>query len=164
MALGQRRRSSRTFVPPKLMLTSMMDMFTIILIFLLFSFSETPEKIVLGNNLELPRSTANVQYQKALKIILTKNELLVDDKVMAQVHNQQIVGLTPETFQSSPFYRRLQDIRSNVKAEDNKDKETPHVLFLCDKSHSFKIINSVIKTSGLAGYPNFQFGVLEEKK
>jgi hypothetical protein len=153
------------------MLTSMMDMFTIILIFLLFSFSEEPEKLKLGKDLELPRSTAEAGYSKALKIVLTKNELRIDDEVMAQVRNSEIVGLEPADLQSSALFQRLKSTRSGAKgaAQDNAGgdgampQEAPHVLFLCDKTHSFKTINQVIKTAGLAGYPNFQFGVLEEK-
>lgn len=141
----------------------MMDMFTIILIFLLFSFSEQPEKLTLSKDLELPRSTVDSGYQQAVKIILSKNELRVNDEVMAQVHNQQIVGLAPQDVESSTLFKRLKGYRSGITAEKDGEQKTPHVLFLCDKSHSFKTINSVIKTSGLAGYPNFQFGVLEEK-
>jgi predicted SprT family Zn-dependent metalloprotease len=142
----------------------MMDMFTIILIFLLFSFSEQPENLTLGKDLELPRSTADTEYQQAVKIILTKNELRVNDDIMAQVQNQQIVGLAPHDLASSTLFKRLKRYRTGLAAEKDADQKIPHVLFLCDKSHSFQTINSVIKTSGLAGYPNFQFGVLEEKK
>lgn len=163
MALTKRKRLSRTFVPPKLMLTSMMDMFTIILIFLLFSFSEEPEKLQLGKDLELPRSTAEVGYQKALKIILTKNELRINDEVMAQVQDHKIVGLEPQDLKASAFFQRLKSSRAQDVDQPGTAPEASHVLFLCDKSHSFKTINNVIKTAGLAGYPNFQFGVLEEK-
>jgi hypothetical protein len=141
----------------------MMDMFTIILIFLLFSFSEEPEKLKIGKDLELPRSTAEVGYQKALKIILTKSELRIDDEVMAQVKDHRIVGLKPQELEASAFYQRLKGARAGATPEGSQGQETTHVLFLCDKSHSFKTINNVIKTAGLAGYPNFQFGVLEEK-
>ena len=48
--------------------------------------------------------------------------------------------------------------------EEQDGQSSPHVLFLCDRSHSFRTINTVIKAAGLAGYPNFQFGVLEEKQ
>ena len=164
MALSRRRKSARTFVPPKLMLTSMMDMFTIILIFLLFSFSDAPEKISLGKDLQLPRSTAEAQYQQALKIILTKTELRINDELMAKVHDHEIEGLSRTDLQSSDLFKRLKQFRADLKATQSDEKGPLHVLFLCDKSHSFKTINSVIKTSGLAGYPNFQFGVLEEKK
>ena len=39
MALGQALKGRKSFTPPALQITSMMDMFTIIVFFLLFSYS-----------------------------------------------------------------------------------------------------------------------------
>jgi biopolymer transport protein ExbD len=165
VALGRRKRQSQRFVPPKLMLTSMMDMFTIILIFLLFSFSENPETLKLDKNLELPHSSAESGYQKTIKIILSKKELLLNDEVMAEVHDSQIVGLVADDLTSSTLYQRLKAKRAEQMASppDSENRDAPHILFLCDQAYSFKTINNVIKTAGIAGYPNFQFAVLEEK-
>ena len=165
MALGKHRKQSQKFVPPKLMLTSMMDMFTIILIFLLFSFSENPETLKLDKDLELPHSSAELGYQKAIKLVLSKKELRLNDELMAEVQNRQIVGLSIDDPMSSTLYQRLKTKRAEQtsSATDGQTQEAPHILFLCDKSTSFKTINKVIKTAGLAGYPNFQFAVLEEK-
>jgi biopolymer transport protein ExbD len=162
MALGDRTRTKQKYVPPKLMLTSMMDMFTIILIFLLFSFSENPETLTLGKDLDLPRSNSEAGYTKAIKIVLSKSELLVNDEVMAQVQNRQIVGLATEDLKSSSLFQRLKTYRESQKIEES-ESQAQHVLFMCDKTHSFTTINNVIKTAGLAGFPNFQFAVLEEK-
>jgi biopolymer transport protein ExbD len=148
------------------MLTSMMDMFTIILIFLLFSFSENPETLKLDKNLELPRSSTEVEYHQAVKIVLSKTDLLIEDELMGVVENRQIVGLPSEDLRASRLYQRLKAHRDNHTGNKDADEtasETPHVLFLCDKSHAFKTINQVIKTAGMAGYPHFQFAVLEEK-
>lgn len=165
MALGRRRKKPQKFVPPKLMLTSMMDMFTIVLIFLLFSFSENPETLKLDQNLELPHSSAEQGYQKTIKIILSKNELRLDDEVMAEVRGRSILGLSSDDPAASTLYSRLKTKRSEQTAEasDDSSGQAPHILFLCDKAHSFKTINTVIKAAGMAGYPNFQFAVLEEK-
>jgi biopolymer transport protein ExbD len=165
VALGRRKRQSQKFVPPKLMLTSMMDMFTIILIFLLFSFSENPETLKLDKNLELPHSSAELGYQKTIQIVLSKNELRLNDEVMSQVHNRQIDGLVADDLTSSTLYQRLKAKRAEQTASppDTENHQAPHILFLCDQTHSFKTINNVIKTAGMAGYPNFQFAVLEEK-
>ena len=164
MALGDRNRRKQKYIPPKLMLTSMMDMFTIILIFLLFSFSENPETLKLGKDLDLPRSNSEASYTKAIKIVLSKSELRVNDEVMAQVQNQQIVGLPTEDkdLKTSSLFQRLKTYRETQKLEEGQ-LEAQHVLFMCDKSHSFTTINHVIKTAGMAGFPNFQFAVLEEK-
>ena len=163
MALGSQNRQKRKTVPPKLMLTSMMDMFTIILIFLLFSFSEEPETIKLGKDLELPHSTAESGYQKTLKLVLTKTELRLNDEVMSEIKNKKIVGLAPEDLKASSLFQRLKTYREKSKNE-NSESIQQHVLFLCDENYSFKTINDVIKTAGLAGYPNFQFAVLEKKE
>lgn len=162
MALGDRIRKKQKDAPPKLLLTSMMDMFTIILIFLLFSFSENPETLKLGKDLDLPRSNSEAGYTKAIKIVLSKSELRVNDEVMAQVQNRQIVGLATEDLKSSSLFQRLKTYRESQKIEDS-ESAAQHVLFMCDKTHSFTTINNVIKTAGLAGFPNFQFAVLEEK-
>ena len=85
MALRKSKRRSKKFVPPKLMLTSMMDMFTIILIFLLFSFSENPEHIKLDKDLELPRSSSKAEYSDAVKLLLSKKELRLNDELIATI-------------------------------------------------------------------------------
>ena len=162
MALGKSKIRSQKFVPPKLMLTSMMDMFTIILIFLLFSFSENPEDLKLDKDLELPTSTAEGEYHETIKIVLSQNELRLNDEVMAAVQGRQIAGLSNNNLESSSLFQGLKTFRIESEKSENGQEPPTHVLFLCDKSHPFQTINRVIKTAGLAGYPNFQFAVLEE--
>lgn len=169
MALRKRNRRPEKFIPPKLMLTAMMDMFTIILIFLLFSFSDSPENIKLDNDLALPHSTAEQGYQKTIKLVLSKKELRLNDEVLATVLDRQITGLLPGDLKSSVLFHKLRatlelqtDVQVHGPPETNDSRQAPHLLFICDKSHSFKTINSIIKTAALAGYPNFQFAVLEE--
>jgi biopolymer transport protein ExbD len=158
--LDRRKKSER---PPALMLTSMMDMFTIILLFLIFSFSENPEKLLLDKELELPKSTSEAQYAKAIKIVLSKKDLRLNDELITTVRGLETTGISNDNPEDSALFRRLRSYRAETEAKGVKQAEAPHILFLCDKTHSFRTINRVIKTAGLAGYPNFQFAVLEEK-
>ncbi len=172
MALGDSRRKRKSSAAPKLMLTSMMDMFTIVLIFLLFSFSENPETIKLDKDLELPRSSAELKYDKNLKLVLTKNSLMLEDEVISELENGKIKGIDEKNLKSSDLFKRLKEhyemsikaADENKTAETNPDEKTPgrEIVFLCDKKHEFKTINQVMKTAGLAGYPNFQFAVLQD--
>ena len=163
MALGKRTKKTGRFVPPKLMLTSMMDMFTIILIFLLFSFSENPETLTIDKNLELPSSSTEMDYQDTVKIVLSKKELRLNEELVATVDHSRISGMARDDLASSALFQRLKARRQAQQEKTGGPDQAPHILFLCDQSHSFKTINQVIKTAGLAGFPNFQFGVLEEK-
>jgi biopolymer transport protein ExbD len=164
MGLGEKRRKSG--VTPKLMLTSMMDMFTIVLLFLLCSLSDRPESIKLDKDLELPRSSAEINYDQNLKLVLTKSQLMIDDEKVADVKNGKISGVDEKDLKTSLLYKRLKENfeKSKEQAAENIEGNTKEqqIVFVCDKSHEFKVINQVIKTAGLAGYPNFQFAVLQE--
>ena len=71
MAFGTMRKNTKEFEAPKLQITSMMDMFTIILIFLLFSFSTKPDTIQLAQEIKLPESVAKQDYKENIKLVLS---------------------------------------------------------------------------------------------
>ena len=147
---------------PKLMITSMMDMFTIILIFLLFQFSEKPETIHMLQDIELPQSTAKMDHTETIKLVLTQKGLHINDDLIARVRKGRVIGLDAQNLKASVLYQLLE--KQYAKALKKSDEKRPkeHILLLCDKRHSFKTINDIVKTAALAGYPNFQFGVLTE--
>ena len=171
MALG-RIKKRQIASAAKLQITSMMDMFTIILIFLLFSFSDNPETANLEKGLKLPESTAKLSSSENIKIILTPSELILDGESIAKIKNGNIEGFNTNDLKDSPLYKQLKlhnDRLAQQESEGEADKtntklkeQTSQVLFLCDKRHSFKTINTIIKVAGMAGYPNFQFAVLNK--
>ena len=164
MALGNLKNRSKRFSPPKLMLTSMMDMFTITLIFLLFSFSEESNKLQITKDLELPNSSAQTSYSDSIQIVLSKKELRLNDEVVAVLDEKFFFGFDPNNPEASLIFQRLKSMREKEINSKNTVNPDSHVLFLCDRHHSFKTINAVIKTAGMAGYPNFQFAVLEGRR
>ncbi len=164
MALGSIGRRNRQFVVPKLHITAMMDMFTIILIFLLFSFSDNPETFQMDKDMNLPESTAKMDYKDSIKLVLSQTSLKLDGEVIAEIQDGKVIGLNPAELKKSSLYERLKAYRDQVVAlNPNEDSESEkHILFLCDKRISFKTINNIVKTAGMAGYPNFQFAVLKK--
>ncbi len=155
------KRSSRSFKPPKLNITSMMDMFTIILIFLLFSFSSEPELAGLDKDIQLPHSTSRTNFQDTIKLVLSKSTLKIGDEVVAQIKDGVIIDMDPKDLKSSDLYRQLSD-RSKTLIKSTIGHEEPRpILLLCDRRLPFKTINQITKTAALAGFPNFQFAVLE---
>ncbi len=175
MALGKRRQKRIKAVPAKLQITSMMDMFTIILIFLLCSFSENPETIDLSKNVQLPESTAKQNYKENIRLVLSNEAMTLGGKTIGILKDGKVVDLDPHDLRRSELYKQLTIYRKDMEkhkepmagfggpTEDGKDQpsnEQPDILFLCDKRLSFKTINSVVKTAGMAGFPNFQFAVL----
>ncbi len=155
MAIGRKARAE--FVPPKLQITSMMDMFTIILIFLLTSYSNNPEQLDMDKQIKLPGSISKLDYKDSIRMVLTKDTLKLDGTVIAELDNGKIVGIE-ELYEKLKHYREQADL---LKKDENPEERKEHILFMCDKEHSFRVINKVMKTAGRAGYPNFQFAVVE---
>ncbi|MFH1761382.1 MAG: biopolymer transporter ExbD, partial [bacterium] len=65
---------------PKLQLTSLIDVMTILLVFLLKSFSSEGEIVTVSEGLLLPESSAKQKPRLALVIAISRNELIVEDK------------------------------------------------------------------------------------
>lgn len=141
----------------------MMDMFTILLIFLLISFSNEVVRMKIDGNVQLPKSTAKMDYKNNIRLVAAQNSLWLGDEEIAKIKDGTVTGLDPENPQGSTLFRKLTVCRQRVeKSRESGQPQDNVILFICDKRLSFKTINSIIKTAGMAGFPNFQFGVLEQ--
>jgi biopolymer transport protein ExbD len=159
MALGRR---SRKFIPPKLIMTSMVDIFTFLLIFLLASFSDHVARFSIDGSVSLPKSATKSDFKDNIRIVVSENTVWLGQDVIAKVKDGAVVGLDANNLQGSVIYQKLVDCRKKAEQAQTSNKEKNLILFLCDKRLSFRTINSIIKTAGMAGFPNFQFGVLKK--
>lgn len=161
MALGQINKKRKTFSPAKLQITSMMDMFTIILIFLLFSFSDEPEAHYPEKEISLPESSSLLKYEDSIKLVLTPTTVKIGDKIVATIKDGDVVGLNSNNVVSSNLYQHLKRYREEIDLEEKEgNTNNKQMIFLCDKKTRYKTIQQVIKTAAKAGFPNFKFAVL----
>ena len=167
--LGSRRRD---FIPPALEITSMMDMFTIIVFFLLFAYSEKPQEIHLKENVDLPYSSSIKDYKDSVKVVIGESNILIDEEVVGVINKKSIQGLSEDKPKASLLYNKLREIKREKEKQiqlKNPDKdideirqEFSNVIFFCDKKVPYSIIKTVMKVSGMAGFPNFQLAIMNE--
>src|SRR5882757_6041171 len=67
-------------------ITPMMDMMTIILVFLLKSFSSSTSTITFDSNLQVPKSSTQLKTKLALAVTITKKVILVEGDAIAPVN------------------------------------------------------------------------------
>lgn len=79
MARSQKKKNRKKNILISLMLTSMVDMFSMLVCFLLVTFSSTPE-ITINNGVELPRANSGVAVKEAAVIAVTKDVLYLDQE------------------------------------------------------------------------------------
>lgn len=152
-----RRRLKRAHKPVMLNLNSMMDMLSIILVFLLSNISAEEQDFVLANNLTLPNSSSNGKFVKAVQVKVTRSELLVEDTFVAKISANKVVSAKIDGKKIVPLYNMLVRYRSFSKAGQ---KDT--VVLQADKKFPFKLLNMVMRTAAMAGYPNFRMAIQKE--
>lgn len=143
-------------------ITSLMDVMTILLIFLLYHFSAQDQNIRLQKEIELPRSSSEKPFKWAINVTLGLNRLLVEDEFVCLVKDGRFVGGGSDPEKIVPLYNRLVALKDLEKYRQvERDAAEPVVIFHADKRLKFETVNAVMKTAAMAGYPNFRFAVLK---
>lgn len=144
----------------KLNLTSMMDMFTIILVFLLKTFSTEGMLIQPSEYLTLPISTVEKSPEVALDIIVSKEWIMV--------HNEPIVRVADvidfKGFIIKPLHDKLYVYAREAKRMEELygTKFSGKVTIQGDKSIPYKLLVKVMATCGKSDYPNMRLVVYKK--
>ena len=116
-------KGKRTAVA-SLSLTAMVDMFTVLTIFLLQNYKETGEVIQLRNDMELPKATQIRELKPANVVIVTKDMIMVNENPaipLPQVTKQQqwlifpLYQLMQQTMEADRLEHE-QDIKNKLKS------------------------------------------------
>lgn len=158
-----RRNQSSTF---GLQITSMIDMFTIILVFLLKSYSSSAVDATPSQNLRLPSSTSVEKPVEALKMMVSQTGIFVDDKLIVTLEN----GVPAKSSISLKDEKFIQPLFDSLTAEAQKTKSISkqndsvafdgRIIFQADQKLSYQVIRKVMYTASLAGYSDFKFAVV----
>lgn len=103
--------------------TSMTDMFTIMLVFLLQSYSTAEMQVTPDKGQELPVSNSEANPVQALEISVTRTELKIQDRVIASLKSDDFTreSIDPnDTNFIKPLFEALQKAAKDEKAKEEK--------------------------------------------
>jgi len=149
-----------------LQLTAMVDMFTILIVFLLKSFSTSTVTINPHQGMKLPQSSSYVEPIEALKLVVALDGIYVDDKKISNIENGQIsqVELDPN---DSEFIKTLYDEldkqanKSRDIAGKNEDiKFEGKIVMQADSRFDYGLLKKVMYTASLAGFADMKLATL----
>lgn len=146
-------------MPVTLNLTSMMDMFTIILVFLLTQVSVQGQLLTVGENMPLPYSTSKKEVKPAVTVSVVDGKIAVDGKIVEEDFTR-FDGMVIETLKEE----------LNKKSENLKfiSKNNPaisfrgEVLILADKKLPFSQLKKILYTCGQTEFINQSLAVLQK--
>ena len=142
-------------------LTSMMDMFTIILVFLLKTYSTEGQLIHPSEYLTLPHSTVKTMPEVALEVAVSKEWVFVNNEPIESIST--IIsqpGLIVESLQAE-----LLKYATDAKSMEEKYgiPFSGKVTIQGDKDIPYRVMVKVMATCGRSEYPNMRLAVYKEE-
>jgi biopolymer transport protein ExbD len=143
---------------PKLNLTSLMDVFTILVFFLLVN-SATTEVLQQPKQITLPDSVVEAKPRETVVIFIGKEDVLVQGVAVARVADIQAL----ESEEIEPIGVRLAELSGNVIGLSTQAvAESQEVTVLADKSVPFSVVKKVMATCTGQGYTRVSLAVVQK--
>lgn len=160
------KRTPSTF---KIQITSMVDMFVILLVFLLKSYSTSPVNITPDKDMKLPASTSTKDPVEALKLVVSKVGIFVDDKKVIDL-DQGKIAVKDVDESDTNFIRSLyteldqqaQKSKSIAKVNDTLEFDGK-VIMQADRDLPYELLRKVMYTSMMAGYSDVKIAVMSNQ-
>jgi biopolymer transport protein ExbD len=142
----------------KMNLTSLMDVFTILVFFLLVN-SGSVELVEAPKNVQLPESLVETKPRETVVIFVSPEDVLVQGQIVARVDD--ILEGQAGIFDS--LTSRLAELKNNVIGPSTLSVAgSLEVTILADKSVPFVVIRRIMTTCTDEGYENVSLAVIEK--
>lgn len=155
-----RRKKHLSFEKDELNLNSMMDMMTIILLFLLKTFSTTGQITTPSEDLKLPYSASDETPKKELSVSVTRSNIMVGNDIIMELktinQNENLI---------TPLYNRLSQIAEEARKDEVRyGKPFSHeVIVQADENTPFQILVKILYTCGQSEYNKLRLLTYQEK-
>jgi len=142
----------------KMNLTSLMDVFTILVFFLLVN-SGSVELVEAPKNVKLPESRVETKPRETVVIFVSPEEVLVQGQVVASVND--IFAGKEGTI--DPIMARLAELRDSIVGPSTMAvAASQEVTILADKAVPFLVIRRIMSTCTDEGYENVSLAVIQK--
>jgi biopolymer transport protein ExbD len=142
--LAPETKRMKRVVNADLLLTALIDAFSILVIFLLMSFSSSGEIIVMGKGMELPKAVQGELIERTPIVKIEEGKIFLDDKEVA----------------TENLTAALLDVRKTF-LDTHPGEEFPAVLTVQgDRRLKYETLNGIVLASSQAGFSDIKFAVI----
>ena len=143
---------------PKMNLTSLMDVFTILVFFLLVN-SATTEVLETPKKITLPASITEKKPRETVVIFISPTEVTVQGKVVSSPADVE-ASQTPSVVSVAA---RLTELRGQVIGTSTQAvADSQEITILADRTIPFTVIKRVMSTCTSEGYARISLAVLQK--
>jgi biopolymer transport protein ExbD len=153
-------------------ITAMLDMMTIILVFLLKSMSQSSASLPQSGDLTMPKSVLTTEAsQEGVAVLISKSSIIVDDNIVATVPADATHGVEgkykrtgPTDLYIVPLANALQSWRERdrqVRVATGKDPSSSEAIIIADSNTPYRLLTEVLFTLGQSEFAKFHLMVLQ---
>lgn len=161
--LLRRRRHRKPDLITGLNLTAMMDVMTILLVYLIKVYASAPENITLNDDLRPPSSTAPQNLVPSVSVLISRSSILVDNKPVLQIADGHVVGADPKTAYlplSEALTKRVDTIKA-ISARGGSPFDG-NLMLIADEGTPYEIISSVLYQAGKSQFTAYRLVVVHK--
>lgn len=134
-------------------ITSMTDMFTLLLVFLLQNFASNPVEVQPIKDLTLPISNSYKNPIASIQLTVSLTEIKINDKVVARVQERDIASADIDPQDTNfilPLFKELQAVAADEKI---KKEEKNQIMLQADQNLPYQTLRKIMYTASMAGFP-----------
>jgi biopolymer transport protein ExbD len=166
-ALARKKRRDREAEGEikELNITAMMDLMTIILVFLIKSFSASSITVTASEDVRPPSSTARATPKDTIAITVTPKSIMVGDKKKVSLNNSAVAAGDMQNKLILPLDAALKKEVEKLKYIAERNPSSPfnrEVSIIGDKRVPYELLSSVLYTAGQNELENFRFIILQK--
>jgi biopolymer transport protein ExbD len=151
-------------------ITPMMDMMTIILVFLLKTFTSSAMLVNQDQNLLLPSSNTTLNAKQAVAVTVTKRVVLVDGEPVAPVNNGKIDPALKRDGDNGYYITPLVEMLGRVARKEKKVAEMTggkfdgELTIVADRFTPYRLLTEILYSCGQAEYANYRLLILKARE
>jgi biopolymer transport protein ExbD len=168
---ARRKARERAGEIRELNIVAMMDMMTILLVFLLKSYQASTINVNMGEHLAIPVSNTQLQPQENITVTVSMDELTVNERKILPLDRGAIPAKAKEGGKADAFY--VGAVYDALKREVDKQKyiakfnaSVPfagRINLVADKRITYRTLMEVLYTAGQAELGEYKFMVLKSQ-
>ena len=154
----RRMGRNKTYIT-RLSLTSLMDVFTILVFFLLFHSSSGGHTLNTPKQIKLPDSVVETKPRETVVIMVSPREIVVQGE--AVITTEKLIGNKMRTV--AEIKNRLKYLERNIIGISTKTiVQSKEVTILADKTIPFKVLKKIMSTCTGSGYGRISLAVIQK--
>jgi len=154
-----RRPAHRGVGPSMTALIPMIDMLTILVVYLLVHAAEY-EILPNTKNIQVPQSISEVKPRETVTVLVTRQAIYVNGAMLAEVTPLR----TAEVDVIEPLRRVLESEAGKSVLKDRDDPASHEVTVMADKELPYSFLKKILATCTAAEYGKVSLAVLEKER